>query len=130
MLGNPKLWAGKRGKVPANVKDWPYSRNTRWFDNEGRLEVRDTRFGGESGGMCNAWNRAETGTVYIGGGLSKFNNSLTKQCILFLEKPPAAAVLENIASAPVRVDGVSWRILRAAGVPAGGNVFVSGVPAP
>ncbi len=118
MLGNPVLWAGKRAKVPASVTDWPYSCLTRWVDNWGRLFCQDNRFGGEAGGMCHVYHRAEGGTVYIGGGLSRANNGETRQAILFLEKPPAQAVLDAISIVPA---GPAVPVLRGDGSRAGAS---------
>lgn len=129
MLGVPKLWAGKRGKAPPEIKDWPYSRDTRWYDNWGKLYVLDTRFGGESGGMCNVYNRSTDGTVYIEGGITKFYNSLTRTCILYLDKEPAVAVLRNISVGASNVDGSS-HVKRPEGSTKRITVFSSAVMGP
>jgi hypothetical protein len=130
MLGNPTLWAGERGKAPKSVKNWAYSANTRWIDNWGRLYCQDDRFGGESGGMCNVFNRSERGTVYIGGGVTRHFNGLTKKCILYLEKAPRLAVLRNISGPPSNRGG-SGRILYGPGVhPKQGTLFATGVMKP
>jgi hypothetical protein len=126
MLAVPKLWAGKRGKIPDQIKDWPDSRQTRWYDNWGQLYVLDSRFGGESGGMCNVYNRSPRGTVYIDGGITKFYNSLTRNCILYLEQDPAAAVLRNISAGASNVDGSS-HVKRPAGRAGKANLFESAV---
>jgi hypothetical protein len=133
MLGNPRLWYGKRNKRPSELGDWPYSRYTRWFDNWGQLYCQEIRFGGESGGMCNVYNRSESGTVYVGGGMSRFNNGATRMSIIFLAEEAKSIVLRDISSFAGRVDGVSARIMSDDGNPADEknlNVSVSGVLAP
>lgn len=106
-LANPRLWEGKRSKRPENLKSWEYSRNTRWIDNFGRLYSVDNRFGGESGGMANVFHRSEAGTIYIGGGTTRFFNGITKKAILYLEKEPEIAVLQNISAVPVSAEGAA-----------------------
>lgn len=105
MLGNPTLWTDtRRGKKPDEIPVWPYSRNTRWFDVWGHLYAVDCRFGGESGGMCNAVSRSRQAKIYINGGVTRFANEETRAAILYLEEPPQAALLRDIASVPIRVD--------------------------
>jgi hypothetical protein len=105
----------------------------RWIDNWGNLFVTDTRFGGESSGICNVYNRSNNGTVYIGGGLSRFYNPATKKCMLYLEETPRVAVLQNISSVPI-IDGHprylnSSRVLHADGVKMD-HLFMAGVMTP
>lgn len=105
MLSVPMLWAGARAdKTPARIKDWPYSRNIRWIDNWGQLYVADSRFGGEGGGMCNIYNRSQSGTVYVNGGIARFVNGASRLTMLYMEKEPRKAVLENISTNPLRVE--------------------------
>jgi hypothetical protein len=133
MLTNPKLWQGKRseGKVPENIKDWQYSKNTRWVDNWGKLYSLDTRWGGECGGMTNVYNRSENGTVFISGGNARFYNGATRKCILYLEKPARQAVLQNISSPAAKIEE-SWAVMNADGSDGKStpNVVVRSVPAP
>jgi hypothetical protein len=132
MLSNPKLWQGKRseGKVPENIKDWPYSSNTRWVDNWGKLYSLDARFGGECGGMCNVFNRSADGTIFVSGGNARFYNGATRKCILYLEKPARRAVLQNIGSPAAKIEE-SWVVMNADGSDGRSTpgVFVRGVPA-
>jgi outer membrane murein-binding lipoprotein Lpp len=105
LLANPTLWQGENNrKIPDGVANWQLSKNTRWFDNWGKLYCLDIRFGGENGGMCSVFNRAASGTVYVGGGIASFNNSETRNCILYLEKIPRRAVLQDISTTPVKSD--------------------------
>lgn len=104
MLGVPILWQGERNKAPASIHDWTRSKHTRWIDNWGKIYSLDNRFGGESGGMCNIENRSEDGTVYINGGIARFYNGATRQCILYLEKSPKQAVLHVISAYPFKLD--------------------------
>jgi hypothetical protein len=131
MLANPTLWQGQSSRPPADIKDWQLSKNTRWFDNWGHLYSLDNRFGGEDGGMTNVYNRAEGGTVYIGGGLARFYNGATRRAILYLEKKPRLAVLQAIASVPAPLDG-TFSVMNADGSDGRSTpgVFVRGVPAP
>ena len=55
------------------------------------------RFGGESGGMTNVYNRSKNGTVYVEGGITRFMNGVTRQTILYLEEQPRLAVLRDIS---------------------------------
>jgi hypothetical protein len=130
MLGNPTLWQGKRGKAPANIKDWQLSKNTCWIENWGKLYSLDNRFGGESGGMCNVVNQSPDGTVYIGGGQTRFYNGVTRNAVLYLAKKPKLAVLRDISSVPIRVEE-SWVVMNADGSDGRSTpgVFVRGVPA-
>ena len=130
MLGNPTLWQGKRGKAPANIKDWQLSKNTCWIENWGKLYSLDNRFGGESGGMCNVINQSTAGTVYIDGGETRFYNGVTRKAVLYLAKNPKLAVLRNISSVPIRVED-SWVVMNADGSDGrnNSNVIVRGVPA-
>jgi hypothetical protein len=133
MLSNPKLWQGKRseGKVPENITNWQYSKNTRWIDNWGKLYSLDTRFGGECGGMGNVVNRSADGTVFISGGNSRFYNGVTRKCILYLEKNARRAVLQNITTPAAKIED-SWVVMNADGSDGrtNPNVIVRGVPAP
>ena len=133
MLSNPKLWQGKRseGKVPENITNWQYSKNTSWIDNWGKLYSLDTRFGGECGGMCNVVNRSADGTVFISGGNSRFYNGVTRKCILYLEKNARRAVLQNITTPAAKIED-SWVVMNADGSDGhtNPNVIVRGVPAP
>jgi hypothetical protein len=131
MLGVPKLWVGSRyNNTPPEAKDkWPYSRQTRWYDNWGQFYVLDTRFGGESSGMCNVYNRSSDGTVYIEGGISTYYNGFTNRCILYLEQDPAAAVLRTISAGGSNVNGSS-HIKRPDGKTEAANVYSSAVMGP
>ncbi len=116
MLGNPTLWIGKRGKqqMAANqleIKAWPYSRNLRWIDNYGSLYALDNRFGGESGGMTPLFHRKAGGTIYLGGGLARYHNEEIKNCIAFLEEPPALALFEDLSGVPVLLNHHSSRLM-------------------
>jgi hypothetical protein len=130
MLGNPTLWQGKRGKAPANIKDWQLSKNTCWIENWGRLYSLDNRFGGESGGMCNVVNHSTDGTIYIGGGQTRFYNGATRNAVLYLAKKPKLAILRDISSVPIRVEE-SWVVMNADGSDGRSTpgVIVRGVPA-
>ncbi len=97
VMMNPVLWQGERSKPPATLKDWQLSKNTRWLDNWGKLSIIDTRFGGESGGMCNVYQRSEAGSLYIEGGITRFMNSATRQSVVMLEKTPRHVVLRDIS---------------------------------
>lgn len=133
MLGNPRLWYGERAKAPKGLVDWPYGRNPRWLDNWGRLQVQDVRFGGESGGMCNIFNRSPEGTVYVNGGLTRFNNGATRKSILFAEEIPKSSVLRDVSSFPGRVEGNYARAMGSDGQALDetkANVHVSCVLAP
>ena len=133
MLSNPKLWQGKRseGKVPENITNWQYSKNTRWIDNWGKLYSLDTRYGGECGGMCNVVNRSTDGTVFISGGNSRFYNGVTRKCILYLEKDARRAILQNISTPAAKIED-SFVVMNADGSNGRhrNNVIVRGVPAP
>lgn len=97
VMMNPVLWQGDRSKPPATLKDWQLSKNTRWLDNWGKLYLIDNRFGGESGGMCNVYQRSEEGSLYIEGGITRFMNGATRQSIVMLEKTPRQVVLRDIS---------------------------------
>jgi len=97
VMMNPTLWQGDRSKPPAALKDWQLSKNTRWFDNWGKLFIMDTRFGGESGGMCNVYQRNAEGSLYIEGGITRFMNGVTRQSVVMLEKTPRHVVLRDIS---------------------------------
>jgi hypothetical protein len=97
VMMNPILWQGERSKPPATLKDWQLSKNTRWLDNWGKLYLIDNRFGGESGGMCNVYQRSEKGSLYIEGGITRFMNSVTRQSVVMLEKTPRHVVLRDIS---------------------------------
>jgi hypothetical protein len=133
MLTNPKLWQGKRseGKVPENIKDWQYSKNTRWVDNWGKLYSLDTRWGGECGGMTNVYNRSADGAVFISGGNARFYNGATRKCVLYLEKPVRQAVLQNISSPAAKIEE-AWIVMNADGSDGRSTpgVVVRAVPAP
>lgn len=133
MLGNPVLWHGKRSKIPPDIVDWSFSRNVRWVDNWGILFCRDLRFGGESGGMCNIYNRSPEGIVYINGGLTRHANNASKMTILFAEEIPKTAILRDISAVPIHVDGVSMRIMGPDGSPLAEDkqaIYTSGVLTP
>jgi len=97
VMMNPILWQGDRAKPPATMKDWQLSKNTRWFDNWGKLFLTDNRFGGESGGMCNVYQRSAEGSLHIEGGITRFMNGATRQSIVNLEKTPPHVVLRDIS---------------------------------
>lgn len=130
-LGVPSSWAGERSRPPENVKNWPYSRNIRWIDNWGQLHCLDTRFGGESGGICPIFNRSTEGTVYFEGGVTRYQNGLTKKTLLYMEQDPKIAILRNISSIPYHIKGSgAARVIRPqsrAGYP---NLIISGVMEP
>ena len=130
-LGVPSSWAGERSRPPENVKNWPYSRNIRWIDNWGQLHCLDTRFGGESGGICPIFNRSTEGTVYFEGGVTRYQNGLTKKTLLYMVQDPKIAILRNISSIPYHIKGSgAARVIRPqsrAGYP---NLIISGVMEP
>ena len=115
MLGNPVLWQGKRSKIPDSIQDWQFSKNTRWIDNWGQIYSLDNRFGGESGGICNIYNRSKNGTVYVGGGVTRFYNGVTRQSLLYLEETPRVAVLSSITGRPLQVEDGAWVVQQANG---------------
>lgn len=129
-LANPRLWAGKRSKRPDSLKDWKFSSNTRWIDNSGRLFCLDNRFGGESGGMANIFHRAGDGSIFVGGGTTRFFNGLTKKAIVYLEHEPGLIALQNISAVPVSMEGAA-AVLTAPGVsPDPQRLFYAGLFAP
>lgn len=132
MLGNPVLWQGKRSKIPASIQNWQFSKNTRWIDNWGQLYSLDNRFGGESGGVCNIYNRSTDGMVYVGGGVTRFYNGVTRKSLLYLEQTPRFAVLNGITGRPLQVESDAWAVQQADGSD-GSNVpgiVVRSVPTP
>lgn len=131
MLSNPKLWQGKRGKAPDNITDWQFSKQTCWVENWGKYYSVDTRYGGESGGMCNVVNRVADGTIFISGGNTRFYNGLTRKTILYLEKIPRFAILENITTPAAKIED-SFAVMNADGSDGKhqANIIVRGVPAP
>ncbi|HWL51908.1 MAG TPA: glycosyl hydrolase family 28-related protein [Chthoniobacteraceae bacterium] len=129
-LANPTLWDGKRHKRPVSITQWKHSRDVRWIDNHGSLYLANNRFGGESGGMANVVNYSASGTLYMGGGSTRFHNGLTRHGMINLEEAPELIVLENISSIPVPVDG-KVAIAPARPVKAKeGTLFATGVLAP
>ncbi|MBN1554348.1 MAG: hypothetical protein JXA11_06360 [Phycisphaerae bacterium] len=86
--------------VPSRYRGNVMLENPRWVDNFGAFQSLDTRYGGEGGGFCNVYNRSADGTVYITGGVSRSRNPAGKKCLLYLEQPPKAAVLQSISTTP------------------------------
>lgn len=121
-LAIPQLWEGRRNKRPETLKSWDFSRNTRWVDNFRRLEILDTRLGGESGGMANIFHRAEGGSVFVAGGTKSFKNGITKKALVYLQKEPDYLVLQNVSSVPVSIEG-SLSVLAGPGVSINPGMF-------
>jgi hypothetical protein len=132
-LTNPKLWQGKRseGKLPAGITSWQYSKNTCWIENWGKVYSLDTRWGGETGGMCNIVNRSASGTIYIGGGNARFHNGLTRKTLLLLETMPQCAVVQNVGGPAAKIED-AWTVMNADGSDGKNepNVTVNAVPTP
>src|SRR5690606_13046477 len=97
IMFNPTLWQGERSKPPVGKEEWQLSTKTRWFDNWGKLYSLDNRFGGESGGMTNVYNRSTDGMVHIEGGITRFYNGATRKAMLYMEKEPRIAVLRDVS---------------------------------
>lgn len=133
VLTNPKLWQGKRseGKLPEGVTSWDYSKNTCWIENWGQIYSRDTRWGGETGGMCNIVNRSAAGTIYIGGGNARFHNGLTHKTLVLLETMPRRVVVQNVGGPAAKIED-AWTIMNADGSDGKNepNIIVSSVPTP
>lgn len=100
MLGNPRVWIGKRAKRPASIPEWTLGKELRWVDNWGQLHITDSRFGGESGGICNVYHRAEGGSVLVSGGMTRAANSESRPAILYAEAAPKRIVLRDLSGVP------------------------------
>jgi hypothetical protein len=76
-------------------------------------------------------NRTPNGTIFISGGNTRFYNGLTHKTILYLEKIPRVAILENITTPAAKIEE-SFAVMNADGSDGRhqANVIVRGVPAP
>lgn len=59
-------------------------------------------------------NRAAEGTVYIGGGISRFYNGATRMAVLYQEQKAKNAILQNVNTPPIRNEK-SWVVMNADG---------------
>lgn len=96
MLGVPMPMKDHRFNHLPVVPDWPFAHDIRWFDNYGRLDVQDSRFGGEYYGIPLVYNYTASGAVAVDGGFTCFNFPDAQQCMLYCVANPAAALLRNV----------------------------------
>jgi hypothetical protein len=83
------------------VPNWPFANDLRWFDNFGRLDIRQTRFGGEYYGYVPIFNYAKGRTIAIEGSFACFGFPDCRNCIIYCEEPPTGIFFRNF--------GWEWR---------------------
>ncbi len=83
------------------VPNWPFANDLRWFDNFGKLDIRQTRFGGEYYGYVPIFNYARGGSISIEGSFACFGFPDCRNCIVYCEEPPAGILFRNF--------GWEWR---------------------
>lgn len=96
MLGVPMPMSDHQYNHLPFVKDWPYAKDNRWFDNHGRLYAKGCRYGGEYYGIPLVFNYTKTGTVALDSGMTCFSHPSMRQCMVYLVENPAAALLRNV----------------------------------
>lgn len=77
---------------------FPGGNEVRWFDNYGKLELLNNRFGGEFMGMSPVYNFTSTGSILFEGGYSWTGNHYTRSCKIFCEKVPKMIVMKDLVS--------------------------------
>ena len=77
------------------IENWPFSNETRWIDNYGRLYTRFSRWGGEYYGIVPVYNFNADGTVVIDGSYTCHAFPDCKNCILYCVETPAAAIFSQ-----------------------------------
>ncbi len=77
------------------VENWPFSNETRWVDNYGRLDSTYSRYGGEYYGIVPVYNFAADGTVAITGAFFCAAFPDCKNCIVYCEANPAVMVFRD-----------------------------------
>lgn len=96
MLGVPMPMSDHKYNHLPFVKDWPYAKDNRWFDNHGRLYAKGCRYGGEYYGIPLVFNFTKTGTLAIDGGMTCFSHPSMRQCMVYFAENPAVALLRNV----------------------------------
>ncbi len=88
VLGVPRGLKGKDMiKNTGEILKNKYGENMRWFDNYGKLVIKDMRFGGEGGGFCAVHNFSEDATLFMEGGITTMENKYTKHSYVYFLKP-------------------------------------------
>jgi Pectate lyase superfamily protein len=87
---------------------WKFGDNVRIFDNYGKLVIKDTRFGGESGAPCAVFSMSPEASVFMQGGFTSMENKYTKNCYIYFVKPAKAAVFMANNNIPGQKKRAVW----------------------
>lgn len=96
MLGVPMPMNDHKYNHLPFVKDWPYAKDNRWFDNHGNLYANACRFGGEYYGMPLVFNFTKDGTLAIDSGMTCFSHPGMRQCMFYFVENPKLALARNV----------------------------------
>lgn len=98
--------------ITKESKVWELGGNLRWVDNDGgNVYMHTPRGGGEAGGYCLLRQISDGGEIYVTGGLSRFTNKDTSNCIFYADAAPNEVVLTAIAGYPIHtLLGVRQRV--------------------
>lgn len=127
VVGVPQALKGQeRTKLDSTEKIvWPWGGNMRWFDNGGRLIIRDMRFGGEGGGPTLIFTTSPQATIFLEGGFATTDNAHARNCYFFFQSPPTAVV----AAATGNIPGLRSRRIWLGESPLPGTLHFTGVGA-
>lgn len=109
----------RTNRLTGEKKVWELGDNLRWIDNEGgNVYLYGCRGGGEGGGYSMIRQTAVGGIIYIEGGLVRFTNEYTKNCLFYADAAPDKVLFTGIAGNPVHTFlGIRQKVLeRAPGV--------------
>ncbi len=96
MLGVPMPMNDHKYNHLPFVKDWPYAKDNRWFDNYGNLYAKGCRFGGEYYGIPPVFNFTKTGTLAIDSGMTCFSHPGMRSCMVYMVETPAVTLIQNV----------------------------------
>ena len=88
--------------ITGETKVWDLGDNLRWIDNYGgSVYVHTARGGGEAGGYSTLRQMAPGGIVYMEGGLGRFTNKDTTNCLFYAEAAPVNCVIAGVSGYPI-----------------------------
>jgi Concanavalin A-like lectin/glucanases superfamily/Pectate lyase superfamily protein len=104
----------------------PYGDNMRWFDNYGKLVIKDMRFGGEAGGFCAVRNLSSDATLFMQGGFTTMDNEYTENCYVYFEEAAEHIVVIANNNIPGQKSRSIWMKSPTCPSISSASVFISG----
>ena len=88
--------------ITGETKVWELGGNLRWIDNYGgKVYVHTARGGGEAGGYSTLRQMSPGGIVYMEGGLGRFTNKDTTNCLFYAQAAPELCVIAGVSGYPI-----------------------------